>query len=188
MRIFALLALLVAGHSYAATVTWTNPTAYTDGTPMPASDIASTVVEWSATQAFTAQLGSVIVNGAATSTTAAPDPAPGATLCYRARTTAIASKGGGQSAPSNVSCKTGAFPPPNPPTNLVVSGLNLVAYGSQQSDERQVTYPVGTVAANTVCDGTMSANGLYRVPKSAVTWAGSVRPAVVFAQCQPSGG
>ena len=76
----------------------------------------------------------------------------------------------------------------SPPTNFVVSPDNLVAYGSQQSDEVQRTFPVGTVAAGASCDGTMSANGLYRVPKSSVTWAGSVRPAVVFAECAPSGG
>lgn len=76
----------------------------------------------------------------------------------------------------------------NPPTNLTVGPDNLVAFGSQQSDERQTTYPVGTVAANTPCDGSMSANGLYRVPKTAVTWSGDVRPAVVFAQCVPTGG
>lgn len=183
MRIAAGLVLSVlAAQALAATVTWTNPTTYTDGSPLVVADIASTTVEWSVTQAFTTVAGSVVVNGSA-STATAPDPAAGATLCYRARTTVVASKGGGQSAPSNVACKTGAFPPPNPPTNLVVTGLNLVAYGSQQSDERQVVYPVGTVAENTPCDGTMSANGLYRVPKSAVTWAGSVRPPVVFANC-----
>ena len=77
---------------------------------------------------------------------------------------------------------------PNPPTNITVDPTRLTAYGSQQTDEKQTVYPVGTVAADTTCDGTMSANGLYHVPKSSVTWAGSVRPKVVFAACVPSGG
>ena len=72
---------------------------------------------------------------------------------------------------------------PDPPQNLVVDPGNLVAYGISQSADRLVTYPVGTVAADTACDGTMQANGLYLVPREAVSWAGSVEPLVVLASC-----
>lgn len=119
-RLAILLSILVMPNAFAATVSWTNPTAFTDGSPLVPADIASTTVEWSSTQAFTAVVGSLVVNGAATSTTAPPNPQAGQTLCYRARTTVVAAKGGGQSAPSNVSCKTAPFPNPNPPSLLDV--------------------------------------------------------------------
>jgi hypothetical protein len=118
MRLFALLAL-AALPIHAATITWTNPTSYTDGTALASADIASTTVEWAATSAFLTVAGSVVVTGSATSATA-PDPAAGATRCYRAKTTVTAAKGGQTSAPSNVSCKTGAYPAPSPPTILDV--------------------------------------------------------------------
>jgi hypothetical protein len=83
---------------------------------------------------------------------------------------------------SNEAIKTLASSSPAPPSNLVATG-DLVAYGSQQTDEVQTVYPVGSVPDGTPCDSSMSANGKYRVNKSAVIWVGSVRPAVVFAEC-----
>lgn len=79
----------------------------------------------------------------------------------------------------------------NPPTGLVVSPDNLVAYGIQQSetgDGTLTTFPVGVLTVNTPCNGATSVNGMYQVPRSAVTWAGDVRPPVVVALCLPSGG
>lgn len=71
---------------------------------------------------------------------------------------------------------------PNPPFGLSVTS-ELVAYGLQQSPDVVTVFPVGTVDAGTACDPSMSVNGKYRVPLSAVTYAGSVRPVVVFAAC-----
>lgn len=119
MRYFAGLLALVALPAFAATVTWTNPASYTDGSALVAADIASTTIEWSNTSPFGTVAGSQVVNGSA-STATAPDPAAGATRCYRAKTTVIAAKGGQTSVPSNVSCKTAAFPAPNPPTLIDV--------------------------------------------------------------------
>lgn len=69
---------------------------------------------------------------------------------------------------------------------LTVVSSNLVAYGISQTKDRLVMYPVGTVPLGTVCDGSMTANGLYRVDQDTVEWAGTAKPVVVFAEC--SGG
>jgi hypothetical protein len=180
MRYVLLLAVMLAGNALAqtgtATLSCTPPTQYTDG-----SSITGTIT-------YKFYRGTT----AGSQTTASPVQSScnyvwtglAAGTHYFSSTATV---NGIESARSNVASKTIVFTP-NPPTNLTVAADNLVAYGSQQSDERQTTYPVGTVAANTPCDGTMSANGLYRVPKTAVTWAGDVRPAVVFAECLPSSG
>lgn len=96
-----------------------------------------------------------------------------------------ATVGGFESAKSPPVSKV--IPPtaPAPPTNLVVQPDNLTAYSLSQSPDRLVMLPVGTVASSTVCDGSMSANGLYRVPVASVTLAGNIRPPVVFAACSP---
>lgn len=110
--------LLFAPTVFAATVTWTNPTQFEDGSALAAADIASTTVEWSNAQPFGAVTGSLVVSGAAASTSAPPDPPAGGTFCYRARTTVVAAKGGGTSVPSNTACKTKGFSNPKPPTLL----------------------------------------------------------------------
>lgn len=200
MRLIALLALLVAGPAFAGTkiLSLTPATGYTIGTssyPFQTGDLRDTLITYgicSGTQPGTVNRGTLsLPPGIATIIT--PD-LPAGSYCWNAVTrlnqSAFPSNTVQDSAPALGPSFTISSPPAqgNPPTNLVVTSPSLVAYGSQQSDERQVTYPVGTVAANTPCDGSMSANGLYRVPKSAVTWAGTVKPAVVFASCQPSGG
>lgn len=113
-----LLALLLPLPILAATISWTNPTTFSDGSPLVGADIASTKVEWAATSAFTTVLGSVSASGAATSTALAADPATGAQLCYRASTVAVAAKGGGTSVPSMNICRTKPFSNPSPPTLL----------------------------------------------------------------------
>lgn len=109
--------LLIAPVALAATVTWTNPTQYVDGSTLAPADIASTTIEYSNGATFGTVAGQVVVTGAASSGTA-PDPAAGASRCYRAFTTVVAAKGGGSSVASNVSCKSAAFPNPKPPTLL----------------------------------------------------------------------
>jgi hypothetical protein len=79
--------------------------------------------------------------------------------------------------------------PPLPPADpRVVSGEALVAYTLVQTANRIVLVPVGTVASGTLCDGTQAirdANGVtgYVIPRESVTWAGTVRPRVVVAEC-----
>lgn len=113
------IAALVAFPAFGATITWTNPTSYSDGSALVAADIASTTIEWSNGTTFGTVTGSQVVNGSVTTATA-PDPVTGSSRCYRAKTTVVAAKGGLTSAPSNVSCKAVPFPAPNPPTLLDV--------------------------------------------------------------------
>lgn len=115
MRIIAVIAALVAFPASAATLNWTHPTSYSDGSTLVVADIASTTVEWSNTSPFGTVAGSQVVTGTANTATA-PDPAAGAVRCFRVKTTVVAAKGGQTSDPSNVSCVTKPFPKPNPPT------------------------------------------------------------------------
>ena len=115
--IVAAIAVLVSFAASAATLNWTHPTSYSDGSALAVADIASTTIEWSNTQPFGTVAGSQIVNGTANTATA-PDPAAGGVRCFRVKTTVIAAKGGQTSDPSNVSCVTRPFPKPNPPTLL----------------------------------------------------------------------
>lgn len=108
---------LMAAPAMAATITWQNPTSFSDGSPLVAADIASTTVEYSNGTTFGTVAGQVVVTGSVTTATA-PDPAAGASRCYRAKTTVVAGKGGQTSDPSNVFCKAVPFPKPNAPTIL----------------------------------------------------------------------
>jgi len=74
-------------------------------------------------------------------------------------------------------------PQPAPPSNLTVVETDMTAYAISQTEDRLVTYPVGTVVAGTSCDPSMTVNGKYLVPRSAVQWAGTVQPQVVVAEC-----
>lgn len=73
--------------------------------------------------------------------------------------------------------------PPNPPTDLRVS--DPIAYGVLMSDDAIVLIAVGTVPTDTPCNGEMSVNGHYQVPRDLLVAAGSVEPRVVFALCAP---
>ena len=72
---------------------------------------------------------------------------------------------------------------PEPPTNLVVGPGNLVAYALSQTADIIVAYPVGTAPQGTQCNPAMRFNDKYVIPRAEVTWAGTVRPQVVFAEC-----
>jgi hypothetical protein len=72
---------------------------------------------------------------------------------------------------------------PQPPTNLTVSPSNLTAYTYSISIDKLVMIPVGTVLDNTPCDSTMSMNGYYRVDRDVVDYVGTIEPPVVFAEC-----
>lgn len=153
----------------AARLTWTAPTQNTDGTAVK-TPITFTVYEGTVAKCTTTQTSAGLTG-----------------LSVGLHTYTVTAKtSDGESAKSNAASKTIPPAPPNPPTNLTVNPDQLVAYGISQTPDKLTTFPVGTVAANTACDGAMSVNGLYRVPRASVTWAGNVTPAVVFAQCNGS--
>ena len=63
--------------AFAANLSWTHPTTYSDATPLAVADIASTTIEWSNGSTFGTVAGSQVVMGTANTATA-PDPAAGA--------------------------------------------------------------------------------------------------------------
>jgi hypothetical protein len=96
--------------------------------------------------------------------------------------------GGLESDYSAEASKTFEASPPLPPSGLTVQQGAQAAYGLVQSTDRFALVPVGIVPAGTECDPAQQirdSNGVraYVVPRSAVEWAGSVRPRVVVAQC-----
>lgn len=174
--------LLLSGVTFAADigVTWTNPTAYTDGTALPATDITQTRIEYGTCTSVTpptfgVKSGEVISTGNGTTATI-KSPTPG-TYCIQAKTTAK----GVESAPSGVVTKQIVQPAPNPPTAVTIG--TLIAYDIVKQPGKLVLLAVGRVDAGVVCDTSQSVNGLYAVPTSAVRWFGTVRPPVAFAAC-----
>jgi len=172
-----LLALAPAATAATVTVDWTNPAFNTDGTPLAASSITRTRIEYGtcAGAAFGTKAGEFVTAGAVITATS-PNLAAG-TYCFRAFTTA----GGVESDPTGAVQAVVAPPKPNPPANLRAAAR--VAYTVIKQRDRFVMLPVGTVPAETACDPAQGVNGYNVVPRAAVSWSGNVRPDVVVAQC-----
>lgn len=120
VMLVALALFLLAGSAFAgqAVVTWTNPTARTDGSALTAAQIGSTEVEYGTCSgtAFGTATGTSAVTGAGTALTIL-NLAPG-TYCFRARTH---DTGNNLSAWSNIASKVVPLALPNPPTIVTVS-------------------------------------------------------------------
>jgi hypothetical protein len=116
----ALALFLLAGNAFAgqAVVTWTNPTARTDGSALTAAQIGSTEVEYGTCSgtAFGTATGTSAVTGAGTALTIL-NLAPG-TYCFRARTHDTSNN---LSAWSNIASKVVPMAPRNPPVLVTVS-------------------------------------------------------------------
>ncbi len=164
-----------------AALTWTLATQNTDGTAIPASgptSLAATRVEWGTCSgsAFGTAVGQQTVATPAVTYTVTGLAA--GVWCFRAYSRTVA---GLESAPTNAVTKTILQAPPHPPGNLTVA--DMVVYQFIGTTDAITLLAVGTVPAGTACDPAQSVNGRYAVPRAAVTWYGSVRPRVVFAQC-----
>ena len=127
MRLIAALAALVAFPAFAATVSvsWTNPVAYVDNTPLAAVSITRTRIEYgtcSAPGVFGVRTGEFISAG--NDTTEVSPNLPAGTYCFRAYTTAS----GVESAASNVDDTVILQAAPRPPTlgQLIVAWLRSV--------------------------------------------------------------
>lgn len=181
-KIIAVLLALFALPAFAGTaqLTWTIPTTRTDGSALPSSAYGGTLLEYGTCSSlnpltFGVKGGEFFVVGTGTVHTFTLPPA---TYCFRAfarDTTGVSSVA------TNPVSKVVVDAPPNPPTGLTV--VATTAYNVIKQLNRFVLLPVGTVPGNTPCDVTQSVNGHYAVPRSSVTWFGSVRPDVVVAQC-----
>lgn len=172
MNLLAVLVLL----------TWTHPAVNVDGSALPLASIASTVVQYGACSGAGAFGQSATVPAPAAS--AQIDLGPGS-YCFRALTVTTAGK---QSAFSNVAMKTvppAEAPPPLPP-GLTVGDSARLAYTFVRTRDNMAAQAVGTVAPGTECmpEGFIADGKLYRaVPRASVTFAGSVQPEAVFAEC-----
>lgn len=179
LAILALVAGCLAGYAHAAdrTVSWTNPTQYVDGTPLPASEIERTTVVWGSSASQLTQ--SKVVTGSVNSTVI---DLPVGTHFVAAKTTAK----GVESGLSNVAQITIAQPAPNPPSGLRVD-TETTAYVIKQTRDNIALVAVGQVPPGTQCDGAKGviANGqtFYVVPRDVVSWAGSVRSEIVVSAC-----
>jgi hypothetical protein len=178
------LFLIAAIHSQAyagtATLTWTNPTTYTDGTAIGATDITQTRAQYGSCvgTAFGVSAGQVTFTGVVTTGTI-PGLAPGS-YCFQVFTTAK----GVESAASNVVSKILAQPAPNP---AVLSTTITVAYDvrwSRQDHALVLNQAVGTVPLGTACmAGTELRGGYYQISAKAVKFSRKARSSVIVSAC-----
>lgn len=158
------------------TVTWTNPTQYTDDSAIAAGEITQTRVEYGTCNAgaFGTRIGEGRASGAVTAITI-PNVAPGA-YCIRAFTTAR----GVESLASNVATATVVQPPPRPPTIVTVTPI---AYRITFPQNQIALSRVGTVPLNVACNPAYTANGYYVIPRDRVRWDGAIQPSTVLGRC-----
>lgn len=171
------LARVPVADAGSATLTWVPPTTNVDGSALSVSEITGYRVSWGCGPSGTYD-ESVTTDGDVT--TALIDTLPNWGVCYFAAQTLV---GDLESDFSNEAMKDFGPAPPDPPALTV--GIDVTAFVVQQSIDRIVLVPVGTVPPDTVCDGSQSVNGRFLVPRDVVTWAGTVRAEAVFATCVP---
>jgi hypothetical protein len=161
-----------------ARLTWTLPTANTDGSALSPNTVITTVYRRTGTSgAFVAQCATS-AGAVGASLLSQPVGAQNYVVTARVGT-------GPESAQSNVAIKN-IVVVPNPPTGLTVQS-DLTAWVFEETENRAFLLPVGTVTAGTQCDPeqsvTIRGQTLNVVPRDSVTFAPGARPQVVFASC-----
>lgn len=184
------LLLLLPGMAFATlvTVSWTNPTQYTDGTAMPGTDIGSTTVQYGSCSS-SSPLSVATVAGTFTAqggTTHAQSPdLPAGTYCFQAITNSLSA---GSSVPSvaasAVIAKNAGAPAITGTTAQLVTASTAVYLATQIPDGWAFTQ-VGTVPAGTPCDPTQGVGAYNVVPQKGitVTWSTAVQPLAIVAPC-----
>jgi hypothetical protein len=163
------------------TLSWVNPTQYTDGTALSASAITRTRLEYGtcASGAFGSRLGEFVSTGNDT-TEISPNLNPG-TYCFRAYTMAS----GAESGPSSVASAVVVQPPPQPPSGL--TAVSTVAWETRSKWGSLVVWREGgTIPFGTPCDANtrISGTNYYAVPRTAVDpYRNRSLSAVVVALC-----
>ena len=157
MKIFTVLAALllslgIARHATAAdaTLNWTLPTQRVDGTPMPASEIASTQVAYGVCAAGnTLPASPTVVNVPAPATTVVVPVAGYGTYCFAARVTDTF---GLTSAYTAVVSKS--YAPTSPPRPPVLQSSITIAYELNVTPGGiKLGRAVGSLAIGTPCKG-----------------------------------
>jgi hypothetical protein len=179
-KIITLLALLLPALATAdISLSWTNATSYTDGTPMPVTDLASTTA-WCGASLDSLTLHTTVTAPNTSATVAGTVPGT-PYVCAAAHT----AKNG----------KTSDFSPsvsvgipvlkPSPPlgisATLVVT--STVAYMELQRPDGFGFLVIGSVPIGTPCDATQSVNQYHVVPAAAVTFTGPIKRQAVLALC-----
>jgi len=191
--VVAIACLLLSAGAAAGTATlnWTNPTTYTDGTPMPLSDLSSITLQYGQCpdgKTMPATVSTVSVPESATTpvttytvTGLANSPATGTPVIYCFQANAVSPTHGASAWTNPVSKQ---MPPPAPPS--APSGLSVTAvtaYTFEKQPDRLAFLAVGTVTPGTQCDASQPVGPYFVVPRAAVTWYGTVQPPLVVAQC-----
>jgi hypothetical protein len=171
-------------HAADATLSWTNPTKYTDGTNIAAGALTQTSAIYGKCNAA----GNGLLATPAPVTVVIPQPATtkvitglgAGTWCFAVRAETASAQSVFTPYVSKVIILT-----PEPPTGLTVA--DNVAFMAVRQENRFAMVPVGSVPAGTPCD---TGNGVvadgrayYAVPTSAVSWYGSTQPTVALSTC-----
>lgn len=190
----ALLLACLAATAFAgtATITWTAPTANTDGSALAPSAItgydlcsgfSASVVDASGNCSGTlTSVGSVL-----TTTLTVTNPAAGGTLLVAVRTRGTNGVNSAWTAPvSQVFPSTLKPNPPGAVTITVIVADNSALTFEKQAD-RLAFLAVGTVPLGTPCDVSQPVGPYFVIPRAAVSWFGTVQPPLVVAKCSISG-
>lgn len=168
--VLVLLGLLESvAYAGTATITWSAPTANTDGSAITG------VISY---KVFGGKQGASRLQIAAPGNTSFihRDLVGGDTWCYHV--TAVVN--GQESIPSNVVCKAIPQVVPNPP---VIVTVETVAYEIVKRSDTLALVAVGTVERGIACKAEQSANGFNVVPRNSVKFTATERPLVVVAKC-----
>lgn len=170
-----------------ALVSWGAPTERTDGTPLPAAELAGYTVYWGPTsRGYT---GEAVVDGGGTLSYRVIELPPGTWyFAVIARTTDGLQSTYSAEVSKTIEAVHDPLPPMPPDPVIIPAGETQFAYIINQAEGRLTLVPAGTVAAGTVCDASQAirdSNGLtmFRIPDSAVAWSGTVRRSLVFSPC-----
>lgn len=144
------------------TFTWTAPPTNCNGTPI--TDLAGYQLMWG--------VAKVDVNDPAATTYTARGLAPGR---WWAGITAVNSKG--EVSPILMPVYKDVAPEDFKTKDTTV-------YTLVKRTDRLVLLAVGNAPLGTQCIADQSVNGHYAIPRTAVTWYGSVKPDIVFALCE----
>jgi len=188
-RLFSLLLLLpTITFATVVTISWTNPTTYTDGSALPGTDIGSTTVQYGPCSTTT-PLSVTTVAGTFTAqggTTHAQSPdLPAGTYCFQAITNSLSQGSSVASvAVKDAIAKNAGAPALATPTNQLVTSGTAV-YLATLIDDGWAFTQVGTVPVGTPCDATQGVNQYNEVPQKGVTvtWQTAVQPRSIVALC-----
>lgn len=172
----------------AATLTFTPPTSYTDGSPLPASAITGYEFRCGAGTSAGVTCTPLTLPGTATGgTIAITGPASGFTACVEGATR-VAAGLGPYSSP--LACKTFAPVPPNPPGNIVVAvviGINVAPVYTITAAGARSTALAGFVPVGVACYDdvvfTYRGRSWRRVDVEDVRWWRTTPTANVAAPC-----